>query len=154
MILSGKINLWVYLLLGWSWLYLLKVFLDKGHLVTNKTTHEERRHYQRIPFIAEVIMSQGVHEWSCVLLDISLKGMLVLPPSGIKPDVDSVYAIELVLGEDAIIRMNAKINHVHDEYWGLEWSNIDLEGLTHLRRLLELNMANPEEMHRELADLG
>jgi len=36
----------------------------------------------------------------------------------------------------------------------LQWQNIDLDGLTHLRRLLELNMGDPEEMHRELAELG
>jgi len=26
--------------------------------------------------------------------------------------------------------------------------------LTHLRRLLELNMQDPDEMHREMAELG
>ena len=122
--------------------------------MTTHNQHTERRHYQRIPFIAEVIMSLGEDEWSCGLLDISLKGMLVMPPSDITADKQAVYTVELVLGEDAAIRMAARISHVHDDHWGLEWSNIDLEGLTHLRRLLELNMDNPDEMHRELADLG
>ena len=122
--------------------------------MTNQTPQNERRHYQRIPFIAEVIMSNGDQEWSCVLLDISLKGMLVVSPGDITPDDKKNYDIELVLGADATIRMTARISHVNNDQWGLQWTNIDLEGLTHLRRLLELNMANPEEMHRELAELG
>ena len=122
--------------------------------MANQTPQNERRHYQRIPFIAEVIMSNGDHEWSCALLDISLKGMLVVSPGDITPDDQKEYDIELVLGADAAIRMTAKISHVNLDQWGMQWTNIDLEGLTHLRRLLELNLADPEEMHRELAELG
>ena len=80
--------------------------------------------------------------------------MLVEPPADVLPDRDKVYAVELVLGEDAAIKMQAKISHAEDSHWGLQWENIDLEGLTHLRRLLELNMEDPDEMHRELAELG
>ena len=114
----------------------------------------ERRHFQRIPFIAEVIMSKGDEEWSCALLDISLKGMLVETPSGIEPDSDALYAIELVLGAMVSIRMKAKIRHASEDHWGMVWENIGLEGLSHLRRLLELNLADPDEMDRELSDLG
>lgn len=118
----------------------------------NKDT--DRRQYQRIPFIAEAIMSAAGEEWSCVLLDISLKGVLVIPPSDLQPDSDQAYAIELVLGEGVTIRMAARISHVNREAWGLAWENIDLDSLTHLRRLLELNLSDPEEMHRELSELG
>ncbi|MCW9015295.1 MAG: PilZ domain-containing protein [Gammaproteobacteria bacterium] len=122
--------------------------------MTAQESASERRHYQRIPFIAEVLMEQEEQHWSCRLLDISLKGMLVEPPADVNADTGKTYSIELVLGEDAAIKMQAKISHAEDAHWGLEWENIDLEGLTHLRRLLELNMDNPEEMHRELAELG
>ncbi len=122
--------------------------------MTTETPENERRHYQRIPFIAEVIMSKGDEEWSCGLLDISLKGVLVEPPSNESPDRDAHYTIELILSEDAAIKMEAKISHSDNDTWGLVWENIDLDGLTHLRRLLELNMSDPDEMHRELAELG
>ena len=72
-------------------------------------TGQEKRHYRRIPFIAEVVMSKSGNEWPSVLLDISLKGMLVDVPSEIEPDMDAIYAVELVLGEDVSIRMQARI---------------------------------------------
>ncbi len=117
-------------------------------------TENDRRHYQRIPFIADVLLRHDGQHWSCALEDISLKGMLIMAPRGIDPVLDDSYEIELVLGEGATIVMQASISHTTDAHWGLQWQNIDLDGLTHLRRLLELNMGDPEEMHRELAELG
>ena len=116
--------------------------------------NNERRQYQRIPFIAEVVMSRNGQNWPCGLLDISLKGMLLTPPSDMKPDMDATYNIELVLGEEAAIHIAARISHTTPEHWGVHWEHIDLEGLTHLRRLLELNLVDPNAMHRELAELG
>lgn len=122
--------------------------------MTNQKTEEERRHYKRIPFIAEVLVSQGDQQWSCVLEDISLKGLLIVAPQGVVAEQGASYAIELLLGEGASINMTALVSHTKDAHWGLHWENIELEGLTHLRRLLELNMGDSEEMHRELTELG
>ena len=127
--------------------------LEEGSNAVTETNNN-RRQYQRIPFIAEVVMTKNGHSWPCGLLDISLKGMLLTPPSDIKPDLKAVYDVELVLGEGAAIKMTARISHAKAGNWGVHWENIDLEGLTHLRRLLELNLADPAEMHRELAELG
>jgi len=117
-------------------------------------TDSERRQYQRIPFIADVLLRHNDQQWSCGLEDISLKGMLIEAPKNIQPALDDTYEIELVLGEGALISMQANISHTTEIHWGMQWENIELDGLTHLRRLLELNMGNPEEMHREMAELG
>ena len=122
--------------------------------MNSSKTESERRHYQRIPFIAEVVLKLDDQQWSCGLEDISLKGMLIMPPANLEPDKDSSYSIQLVLGEGAVISMSAKISHTNENHWGLQWENIDLDGLTHLRRLLELNMGDSAEMHREMAELG
>ena len=122
--------------------------------MTEVTQDSDRRQYQRIPFIAEVVLEHSNERWSCCLLDISLKGMLIEPPANVVADMEGEYAIELVLGEDAAIKMQADISHADDAHWGLKWINIDLEGLTHLRRLLELNMVDSDELNRELAELG
>ena len=122
--------------------------------MSNQKTEEERRHYKRIPFIADVQVSLAGQQWSCVLEDISLKGLLIEAPQGVDSLQGAIYSVELLLGEGASINMTAIISHTKGAHWGLQWENIELEGLTHLRRLLELNMGNPEEMHRELAELG
>ncbi len=118
-------------------------------------SHQERRNYQRIAFQAEVLMQSGNEEWSCNLLDISLKGMLVEPPENLDHDTARPCAIALFLGEDASIHARVSITHITEEgYWGLKWLHIDISSLKHLRRLLELNMPQPELLNRELAELG
>jgi hypothetical protein len=115
----------------------------------------ERRNHQRIPFQAEIIMQCGNEEWSCNLLDISLKGMLVEPPENLDIDTASPCALALFLGEETSIHARVKIAHVMDNgNWGLQWLHIDVDSLKHLRRLLELNLNDPSLLDRELAELG
>jgi hypothetical protein len=116
---------------------------------------QERRSHQRIPFQAEIIMQSGNEEWSCNLLDISLKGMLVEPPENLDIDTSKPCALALFLGEETAIHARVNITHVmNNGNWGLQWQHIDVDSLTHLRRLLELNLNDPSLLDRELADLG
>jgi len=116
---------------------------------------QERRSHQRIPFQAEIIMQCGNEEWSCNLLDISLKGMLVEPPDNLDIDTRKPCALALFLGEEAAIHARVRITHeMGNGNWGLQWLHIDIDSLKHLRRLLELNLNDPSLLNRELAELG
>ena len=100
-------------------------------------------------------MQSGNEEWSCNLLDISLKGMLVEPPENLDIDTGKPCALALFLGEDTSIHARVRITHeMANGYWGLQWQHIDVDSLSHLRRLLELNSNDPELLNRELAELG
>ena len=122
--------------------------------MTDKTIDTERRTYSRVAFNAEVLMQCGHEEWSSNLIDISLKGMLVEPPNGLVIDINKPIAVALFLGEDVSIHARVTIAHTDRGFWGLKWQHIDIDGLTHLRRLLELNMEDPELLNRELSELG
>ena len=99
-------------------------------------------------------MQCGNEEWSCNLLDISLKGMLVEPPESLDIDKTRPCAIALFLGEQTSIHARVRIAHTtSDGLWGLSWQHIDISSLKHLRRLLELNMPDPALLSRELAEL-
>ena len=125
----------------------------KNHPNIN-TPGTERRSNSRIPFSAEIVMQCGHEEWSCNLIDISLKGMLVEPPSDMDIDISKPCAIALFLGEDVSIHARVKIAHTNNEHWGLQWLHIDVDSLKHLRRLLELNLKDPSLLNRELSELG
>jgi hypothetical protein len=118
------------------------------------TPGSERRTYSRVPFNAEIVMQSGHEEWSCNLVDISLKGMLVEPPSDLDIDINNPCAVALFLGDEASIHARVKIAHTDNGHWGLEWLHIDVDSLKHLRRLLELNLKDPSLLNRELSELG
>ena len=123
----------------------------------NKTIEKEqteRRSYNRIPFNAEILMQCGDVEWSCNLLDISLKGMLVEPPDNLDIDITKPCGMALFLGEGVSIHARVNIIRSDNGNWGLKWLQIDVNSLQHLRRLIELNTSNPAMLMRELSELG
>jgi len=99
-------------------------------------------------------MQCGNEEWSCNLLDISLRGMLVEPPDNLDINTQNPCAMALFLGENVSIHARVNIVHQDNNTWGLRWLQIDITSLQHLRRLLELNTDNPDLLTRELSELG
>ena len=120
----------------------------------NTSILSERRSYNRIPFNAEILMQCGHEEWSCNLLDISLKGMLVEPPENLDINMNNPCGMALFLGEDISIHARVNIIRSDDNNWGLKWLQIDANSLQNLRRLIELNTSNPAMLMRELSELG
>jgi len=114
----------------------------------------DRRHYQRITFNADIQLKHKHQQWPCHLVDISLKGVLIESPENTQALLNDCYTLELILGENEVITMEAKISHTENNHWGLEWMNIEVDSFTHLRKLLELNTQDPDKIYRELSELG
>ena len=116
---------------------------------------DDRRHFHRILFDAEVRLNDDGHGWQAKLIDISMKGVLMECPaewSGAKGDH---FTLEIPLGEGGeAIRMAALLAHAERGHLGFEWQDIDVESFSHLRRLLELNLGDPNLVNRELSELS
>lgn len=52
-----------------------------------------------------------------------------------------------------MIRMDASAVHIDDGMINFICEHIDLDSITHLKRLVELNLGDPELLHRELSAL-
>ena len=50
--------------------------------------------------------------------------------------------------------MDVEIAHRENDELGLNCKDIDVDSITHLRRLVELNLGDPELLERELSALG
>lgn len=118
-------------------------------------TAAERRQFWRASFHApaQLTLPDGVRE--AELLDISLKGALLELPAGSGVALDQRCQLRLTLGKgDEAIVMHTTVAHVHDGRWvGLRCDAIDLDSITHLRRLVELNASDSALLERELAAL-
>jgi hypothetical protein len=115
----------------------------------------ERRHFWRASFHApaQLTLSDGVRE--AELLDISLKGALLELPAGSGVSADQRCRLRLVLGKGGeAIAMDTTVAHVQGGRWvGLRCDAIDLDSITHLRRLVQLNAGDPALLERELSAL-
>jgi hypothetical protein len=119
------------------------------------STNREQRHFSRVPFdCAADITCNGSH-WSTQLVDICLNGVLLARPDGWTPTVGSECKVEIKLnGQDVLITMEqAVVAHIQSDRVGVKCENIDIDSIAHLRRLVELNLGDPELVNRELHTL-
>jgi hypothetical protein len=117
-------------------------------------TDTDKRRYTRVPFDAEVVLHDGGSDFVTDLIDISFKGLLVSLPDGFELDAGAPCDAELELNEEVRIVMHCTLAHRTGERLGLRIDRIDMDSLAHLRRLLELNLGDPELLDRELSGLG
>lgn len=114
---------------------------------------DERRHFTRIPFDAEVTLSQGDDSWQTQLLDISLHGVLLRCPDECSGAAGESYAIQLPLAEDSNINVTGRIAHIDGDQIGLKFENMELESASHLKRLLLFNLGDQALVDREIQEL-
>ncbi|MCH2342238.1 PilZ domain-containing protein [Pseudomonas sp. NPDC047963] len=117
-------------------------------------TNNERRRFQRFEFDAETELRQGEHCWPVQLHDLSLKGLLVHRPDEWDADPAQPFEARIRLSDDAEVRMQVEMTHGEGELVGLVCRHIDVDSISHLRRLVELNLGDEALLERELAALG
>ncbi|MFP4273297.1 MAG: PilZ domain-containing protein [Halothiobacillaceae bacterium] len=119
------------------------------------------RMFKRVEFHAPAqVTCEGDLVLDAEVMDISLKGVLLQAISPAQaPQVGQTCMIRLHLAEDADdastrIDMISVVRNSHDDLFGAQWKDIELDDLTRLRRLLELNLGDDgEAIERELGQL-
>lgn len=82
--------------------------------------------------------------------------MLLQLPEGAAPQAGMPCLVKLPLGQadtDVLIAMAGELAHVEGGHAGVLCRSIDLESITHLRRLIEVNLGDPAASERELKAL-
>lgn len=134
----------------------LHFYTDGGTPAAAETEamQEEQRRFTRIPFDAAAVLTKDGHVWPCELIDLSLKGALVGQPEDWNGHTGEDYQLTLTLDDDVRIRMDVSVAHIENKHVGLYCKDIDLDSITHLRRLVELNLGDATSLERELMALG
>ena len=113
----------------------------------------DRRRFKRIAFDARTELSQGEHRWPVQMIDLSLKGLLIQRPEPWQGDETQPFAADIHLSDDVDVRMDVQLTRRDYGQLGFVCLHIDLESVEHLRRLIELNLADEAELERELGAL-
>ena len=114
----------------------------------------ERRHFVRVSFDAPALLTTSTDAFSVHVLDLSLKGALIRLPADAALSDGAICQLHLELAATSDqISMEARVTHVEGGNAGLLCQVIDLDSVTHLRRLVELNLGDPQLLERELSAL-
>ncbi len=115
------------------------------------TPPSERRRFQRVNFFTTAFLCDinGRHE--CQVHDLSLKGALVAMPDGNLASLVTPITLEIHLCDsDDVLRMEVSVVHEREGVYGLLCERIDVDSMTHLRRLVELNLGETSLLERDL----
>ncbi len=116
---------------------------------------DDRRRFRRVTFDAQTRLYQGDQIWDTQLQDISLRGILVQRPDTFdQADPSAPFEATIKLADsDHTIIMSLELAHQNNGLLGLKCDYIDLESVTYLRRLIELNLGDHTLLERELSAL-
>ncbi len=117
-------------------------------------TDPQRRKFSRIPFDVTATLCQHDETWETDLLDICLHGALIHKPENLTNIDARPYQLIIHLEGGPDIQMDVHIAHSEETTLGLACEDIDVDSISHLRRLVELNLGDEELVSRELSALG
>lgn len=113
----------------------------------------ERRRYTRISLHVQAEFLNRGRRWACQAIDISLNGALVSRPRDWAGALGERCALTFRLDEGTSIQMVAILRHQDAATLGWQCTGIDLESVSELRRLIELNLGEPAMLRRELSQM-
>ena len=116
---------------------------------------EDRRHFQRVHFDGLARLAwDGRAPITVQVENLSLKGVLIsgLAP-GQSPQQGQRAELDISLSPKANVKMSLEVAFVSGGRLGASWVEIDIDGMTHLRRLIALNLGDAERVDEELTEM-
>ncbi len=114
-----------------------------------------RRRFSRFVCEGRVKLAAPKVQRNSRLIDLSLKGALIERPADWEIPVGSELDLDIHLeASDTPIHMAATVAHVQGRTMGVRCQQIDLESISALKRLVELNLGDTALLERELQALG
>jgi len=113
----------------------------------------DRRRFTRIHFDAECEVHYKGGALVMNLVDISLRGVLMKSDKTLDIQLDDPATLSIYLANDVLIRMPSRLCHLQPPYYGFDAEEMDLESISHLRRLVELNLGDEMLLERELEQM-
>jgi len=120
----------------------------------HSTESNDNRQFHRIFYSAEAVLNCDENTWHCEIIDLSLKGCLLRLEHPWEEDTEKLYTLTLQLSELVQIKMELTPTHVVGNKVGLKCKHIDLDSISELRRLVELNLGNSALLERDLLSLS
>lgn len=132
----------------------LKVQFFLAQEEQSMTEDTERRRFHRILFDARALLRTTEQTYNTSILDISLNGALLRLPETWNIPTSTQVEVIVLLDDKHQIRMTGHLVHQDEDTLGIQCTQIDMDSIGHLRRLVELNTGNSDILKREFEHLG
>jgi hypothetical protein len=113
----------------------------------------DRRQFHRLLFDAPVRLIGAPTHWQSKLIDICLKGALIERPEHWEGTMGERFTLEILLSVGVMIKMNVVVVHFNKTAIGFRCEDMDLESISHLKRLVAYNLNDEALLERDLSAL-
>lgn len=115
---------------------------------------EDKRLFQRILFSHDATLYAAGKKWTTQILDLSLHGCLCTEPTDSSFEINQQLTLVLKLDDQHIITIDAQLVHHENHTLGIVNKHVDIDSISELKRLVQLNLANDDLLNRDLAQLA
>jgi len=115
---------------------------------------ENKRHFHRIIYNANATLCGSQASYHCYIIDLSLKGCLLRFEQPWSAPLEDLYTLTLPLSDSVTIKMEVSVSHVIGNEAGFKCEHIDIDSISQLRRLIELNLGDSALLERNLLALS
>ncbi|MBD1401207.1 PilZ domain-containing protein [Pelovirga terrestris] len=110
----------------------------------------ELRNYRRIPFHTTATIVWAQEQVPCELIDLALRGALLQTHHEVPIEIGARARVDIDLANSEVkLTFGVELIHREQNQYGFLFIDADDESLAHLRRLLELNLGDGEQVDRE-----
>ncbi|MEQ1619981.1 MAG: PilZ domain-containing protein [Methylococcales bacterium] len=118
------------------------------------TETKDNRQFHRVLYKADATLNSDTKTWLCEVVDLSLKGCLLSFDFAWKEELEKSYTLNLELSELYQIQMQVSSAHTLGNQVGFRCDHIDLDSISQLKRLVELNLGDHALLERDLQALA
>jgi hypothetical protein len=112
---------------------------------------ENRRRFSRIHFVTDASLQVVDAHYDAHVLNLSLKGILLYVPHLPQRTLAAEAMIQFRLeGSDIVLQFRGKLAHREQDRVGYRFIEMNLDSMSHLRRLLEYNLGDPAQLKHEI----
>ncbi|MFT5808559.1 MAG: hypothetical protein ACI9LG_002876 [Moritella dasanensis] len=115
---------------------------------------KNKRQFQRVLFNHDASLICNEHQWSTNVIDLSLRGLSCTKPKNVIFDVNQLITLSIKLSPEQVIIMEAELIHNEEHVLGMRCTRIDINSISELRRLVQLNLADEALLHRDIEHLA
>ncbi|MCK6264883.1 PilZ domain-containing protein [Vibrio sp. ZSDE26] len=119
----------------------------------------EKRRFSRVIYQAPATIVQGQISVDSSIQDLSLHGLLLSAEASCEDlNLNQLADVQFsLIDSDIVIEMSVNLIHMDNNVIRASIDHIDIESISHLKRLIELNVGDDSLLHRDiehLSDLG
>ncbi|CAI8754215.1 PilZ domain-containing protein [Methylocaldum szegediense] len=120
----------------------------------SRARRSDKRHFHRVAHDAPATLSRDDKILPCKILDLSLKGCLIELSNDWDFEPGQIYELRIDLSPTVRIVMDVSLAHRDGTKAGFVCQRADLDSISALKRLVELNLGDEELLERDLRALA